>query len=187
MEYTITERIQKLQGCAGNDRTRPMLTGIYFDSSHVMATDGHKAVIAKKPKEHPENIIIKFKSEKQGKACNGQETYRELDSETLIGTDVKNTAIKIDAEYPDVKCVQPATIEGWESMSLDAGLLLDLANALNDGHREKKVRIYFQKDMAGLMVIFGNEVDRFGILMPSCRVIDNQAELDAQQFNETKL
>jgi DNA polymerase III sliding clamp (beta) subunit (PCNA family) len=169
----ITSRNQALQACAYKSRDqydRENLQGVHFNSKHAVATDGHKLVLARKAAGEPDNVTIKFsKPVQSGKK--ESEFYTPCQGH-YVGLDPKNVGRKVDGEFPDyLAVVRPS--EGYNlQISLNAELLLQLAEALNHGSEAKGQFITLElkvehETSTSPIIVAGSRQDAVGILMPA--------------------
>lgn len=170
---SISKRNQALQACAyktSDKNNYQAIQGVHFNSKHVVATDGHQLVIARKAAGEPDNVTIKFNKPVQA-GKNEVEFYTPCQG-NFVGLDPKNVGQKVDGDYPDYLAVSTPA-EGYNlQISLNAELLLKLAEALNRGSEAKGQFITLElkvehETTTNPIIVAGSRQDAVGILMPA--------------------
>jgi hypothetical protein len=171
---TVTTDAQSLQHAASKDGSLINLLGVYFNSKHAVATNGHIMAIKVKDAEldTPHNQILKFASPKQ-KAGKGftMEIFEPV-SNGFVGINGKQSAEKIEGQYPEYMQVIPKVLseETHYVLSFDVTELQNLAQALDAeaGCKSKIVVLAVPKQENDAIVVLSGNKAKLGIMMP-CR------------------
>ena len=183
---TISAKNQALQAIAHPDSDRLAISGVHFNSKHVVATDGHKMIIARKAEGEPENCNIQFDSAKQAGSKTDREFYQPLTTSTykLVGShSTSNVATVLEQnDYPDYTCVLPRKDAHYNlSFGINAEYLMQIAKALNYGQNKNKlgyVTLQLEVDIkecgddkrlpaiCSSILVSGVRDDAVGIVMP---------------------
>lgn len=174
---TVTTDAQSLQHAASKDDSRFNLLGVYFNSKHAVATNGHIMAIKVKDTEldTPHNQILKFASPKQKTGKGFTMEVFEPVSNGFVGINGKQSAEKIEGQYPDYLQVVPKALSENTHyiLSFDVTELQNLAQAL-DAEASYKSKIVVlavpKQENNAIVVLSGNEA-KLGIMMP-CRTKD---------------
>lgn len=147
----------RLEKCLSNECHRPALQSILFEDGHLISTNGQ--IMAIVPAEDCENDTNGLISSEAIDCIRKQKiSYFELNGSIkipLLGADFPRPQNK----YPDYKEVFP-TQDAKISITLDAKLLLDLANALGSKGKIKLDIIGEEK------AIRAYTPEGFGLIMP---------------------
>lgn len=172
-QISITKQEQAMQAIASDDTTRFNINGVYFNSKHIVATNGHALALRKKSESQKlENALVEFKNPKlKGKGPDA-ETYNLISNGLgqYVGNNPANVINSVTNEitYPDYKAVLPEKLGSIE-ICLDVHLLMKLATALdiNNG-KSAFVRIVVNPDnLTAPMIVAGETPSQeLGILMP---------------------
>jgi hypothetical protein len=173
--FTIPKEIQAIQAIA--DDIRPEISGVYFNGTMAVATNGKGMVLRDTSAlpELPKNLILKFSSHKQaGAKLHGGETYNEVSPGRAIGVlSGKNEAREVASQFPNIKEVLPTfEAEKIVSVSLDVALLLEIAEAMSieSTHKTDKkfraVTLTFERDSYHPILVSSLSSESLGVMMP---------------------
>lgn len=170
--YIIPKENVRLRHTASTDIARPSMQGVYFDKKRkvAVATDGHIMGIQRTHGDNPPSgHLVKFDKLKK---TNGQHyTFSPLKDNTFAETSgAGNATIEPEKHFPDWWNVIPAKREKSFIVTLDAGLLKKLADAI-DGDTEQRLTLEFDAANPLAAVVVQGRLGA-GIIMP-CKTTDD--------------
>lgn len=167
---TIPKELCKLQSIASKDEFRANLTGVYFNGTEAVATNGHMMIVKKtshidllSDEALPHNRIVKLPAKPD------KNKFKKIwvDNKGINSITPKDSVEFIDMPFVDYQEVIKGVGEKVAmTVTLDADYLLALAKALNDGSKRNLVTLEIESaDKA--VKLTGSDSYAYGILMPA--------------------